>query len=225
MTISRGLADSAMLVVLFCALLGAPAAAQTGGAPQEDPNPGIFMRHLRANWDDIHDVIMRFHNDDPGLKGVVCITMVWREGALACASVDSNSTGNPAFGPALIAAMKPWRIQGLGDGWTMTVPIRTFIRGSDRPEFPERGIFTGSVADQAGNPVAGARLVLLPGALTDAKPDTCYANREGIFIQTLIMPGDWRLECSKAGYSPAVLDRLTFGMGQHVKQSMTLVKD
>lgn len=214
-----------MLIVLLCASLGVPVAAQTGGDPPEDPNPGIFMHHLRANWDDIHDVIMRFHHEDPGLKGVAYISMVWREGALASASVDSNNTGNPAFGLALIEAMKPWRIQGLPEGWAMTVPFRTAIYGSDRAEFPERGIFTGEVADRSGNPVDGARLVLMPGAQVDARPDTTYTNREGIFIRTLILPGVWRLECSKDGYSPAVLDGLTFAKGKHVKQSITLAKD
>jgi hypothetical protein len=151
---------------------------------QEDPNPGIFMHHLRANWNDIHDVIMRFHHKDPALKGLACISMVWREGALASASVDSNSTGNPAFGPALIEAMKPWRIEGLAEGWAMTVPFRTAIHGSDRAEFAERGIF----------------------------------------IRTLIRPGVWRLECSRDGYSPTVIDGLTIEKGQHVKRAITLSK-
>lgn len=92
------------------------------------------MRHLRANWDDIHDVIMRFHLEDPGLKG-------------------------------------------LAEGWATTVPFRTLIRGSDRAEFPERGIFTGKVADQSGNPVGGARLILIPAERTDSRPDTSYTNR------------------------------------------------
>jgi hypothetical protein len=221
----RGWASSALLSVLLCASLNLPGAAQTGEGPPEDPSPGIFMRHLRANWDDIHDVIMRFHHEDPGLKGLACISMVWREGTLASASVDSNDTGNPAFGLALIEAMKPWRIQGLAEGWATTVPFRTLIRGSDRAEFPERGIFTGKVADQSGNPVGGARLILIPAERTDARPDTSYTNREGIFIRTLILPGDWRLECSKDGYTPTVPDRLTFAKGEHVKRSITLSKN
>lgn len=221
----RGLASSVLLIILLSASISLPGAAQTGDGPPEDPSPGIFMRHLRANWDDIHDVIMRFHHEDPDLKGLACISMVWREGALASASVDSNNTGNPAFGLALIEAMKPWRIQGISEGWAIAVPFRTAISGSDRAEFPERGIFTGEVADQSGNPVDGARLILMPEERTDARPDTSYTNREGIFIWTLILPGDWRLECSKDGYSPTVIDQLTFAKGKHVKRSITLSKN
>jgi hypothetical protein len=222
---SRSLASSVLLVALLSASVSLPGAAQTGAGQPADPSPEIFMRHLRANWEDIHDVIMRFHHEDPDLKGLACISMVWREGKLASASVDSNNTGNPAFGPALIEAMKPWRIQGISEGWAIAVPFRTAIIGSDRAEFPERGIFTGKVTDQSGNPVESARLILMPEERSDAGPDTSYTNREGIFIRTLILPGDWRLECSKDGYSPTVIDLLTFAKGKHVKQSISLSKN
>ena len=225
MTTSHGFASSVILIVLLSASIIPQSSAQTNDGPQDDPNPGIFMRHLRANWDDIHDVIMRFHHEDPGLKGVAYVSMVWREGALASASVDSNNTGNPAFGPALIAAMKSWRIEGLAGDWATTIPFRTAIYGSNRAEFAERGILTGKVTDRSGIPVAGARLILLPEAQMDAKPDTCRTNREGIFIRTLIVPGVWRLECSRDGYSPTVIDGLAFEKGKHVKQSITMVSD
>lgn len=214
----------AILCLALSACFGLQASAQTGEVRRDDPNIGLFMGHLREHWDDVHDVIMRFHRDDPGLKGVAFITMNWRGGALASASVDSNSTGNPAFGPALIAAMEGWRIRDLSDDWTVTIPIRTAIRGSEDPVFPERGIFTGSVTDEAGRPIAGARLVLAPGERPDARPDTAYANREGIFIRTLILPGNWRVECSRDGYVPAVIDTLTFAPGQHVQRAITLSK-
>lgn len=221
---SSGSPISALLLVVLAAFSGLQASAQTTEARQDDPNLGLFMAHLRGHWDDIHDVIMRFHNDDPGLKGLACITMNWRDGALAAASVDSNSTGNEGFGPALIAAMRGWQIRDLSADWSITVPFRTAIHGSSDPAFPERGIFTGKVTDDSGRPVDGARLVLMPGAQLDARPDTTYTNREGIFIRTLILPGIRRLECSRDGYSPTVIDGLTFEKGQHVKRAITLSK-
>ncbi|MBN1199959.1 MAG: hypothetical protein JXA23_11450 [Bacteroidales bacterium] len=73
------------------------ASAQTDGGQQEDSNVETFMNYLQKNWDDIHDVIMRFHQDDPGLKGIVFIHMDWENGTLYSSSIDSNDTGNPDF--------------------------------------------------------------------------------------------------------------------------------
>jgi hypothetical protein len=120
------------------------------------------MSYFKKNWDDIHDVIMRFHNDNPGLKGVVLINMNWQQGKLVFASINSNDTGDPAFGNSLIEAIKKWQIPGLADNWGTTIPIRTAIYGSNDPAFNERGIFTGNIADSSGNPVKGARIILVP---------------------------------------------------------------
>lgn len=225
MTLAAGRPLAVLLTILLSLSTVLPAAAQTGAGRQEDPGVGAFMRHLRANWDDIHDVIMRFHHDDPGLKGVVFINTNWRQGTLVAAAVDSNSTGNEAFGPALIEAMQRWLIQDLPAGFALTVPFRTAIHGSDDPAFPGRAIFTGRVTDRQGNPIDGARLILTPGESLDAAPDTNYTNREGIFIQTLIPPGDWRLACSRDGFAPTLLDPLTFGKGRHMKMQIRLLDD
>jgi len=222
MTRAAGRMIALMLMALLSLATALPAATQTGAEPRENPGIAAFMRHLRANWDDIHDVIMRFHHDDPGLQGVAFINMHWRHGTLVAASVDSNSTGNAAFGPALIEALKSWRIADLPDGFALTIPFRTMIRGSDDPAFPGRAIFTGRVTDLAGSPIGGARLVLTPVAPLDAKPDTAYTNREGIFIRTLIPPGDWRLACSRDGFAPTVLDALAFGKGRHTQLQIRL---
>jgi hypothetical protein len=210
------------LSLLLCGLLCLPVLAQAADGSPEESNARLFMGHLRGQWDDIHDVIMRFHNQDPYLRGVAWINMDWRQGKLASASVDSNTTGDPALGPALIAAMKSWSIPGMSESWVATIPFKTEIRGSGDPSFPECGIFTGMVTDVSGTPIDGARLVLAPRDSLQARPDTAYTNREGVFICTLIKPGRWRLECSRNGYLPANVDTLDIEMGRHVRRLITL---
>ncbi len=208
--------------LLLCSLLCLPVLAQAADESPDECNVRCFMDHLRGHWDDIHDVIMRFHDQDPYLRGVAWIKMDWRKGELASASVDSNTTGNPALGPALIAAMKRWRIPGLSASWTATVPFKTEIRGTDDPSFRACGILTGMVTDATGAPVHGARLILAPRDNAQARPDTVYTNREGIFICTLIKPGRWRLECSRNDDLPATVDTLDIEKGRHVRRLVNL---
>ena len=40
----------------------------------------LFLAHLRAHFDDIHDVSMRFHADDPWIEGTIILGMDWRDG-------------------------------------------------------------------------------------------------------------------------------------------------
>jgi len=195
---------------------------QTNENQQEDPNAGIFLTYLRNNWDDIHDVIMRFHYEDPELKGKVFIQMDWQNGSLFSASVDSNSTGNPALGKELIESMKKWNISGLADKWITTIPFKTEIVGSNQPEFPECAILTGKVIDTDGNPIQGAKLNLTSLDEINSQPTPVNTNREGIFIKTLIPSGDWSLNCTKDGYSTVTIDKLSFGMGEHVKKSIIM---
>lgn len=211
-------------IVLLFRAVSLTVSAQTNSAEQDDPNVKVFMSYLQKNWDDIHDVIMRFHNDDPALKGTVVISMNWQQGILISASVANNTTGNPDFGLALIEAMKKWSIPGMTESWISTIPIKTVIYGSENPDFPNCGILTGNITDESGNPVYRAKLVLTPGESLNAKADTSYSNREGIFIRTLIPVGDWKLECIEDGYLPAVIDKLTFEKGKHLKKDIVLKK-
>lgn len=197
--------------------------APAKAAGQEKPNEEIFIDYFRKNWDDIHDVIMRYHNDDPGLKGLVEIGMTWEHGKLADASVISNSTGNPDFGISLVEAMKIWTVPELADGWSSIIPIRTAIVGSNDPEFSKCGIFTGKINDTDGNPINGARLVLHRMESSNDRPDTVYTNREGIFIRTLIRPGTWQVECTKRGFELIKIDQLVIEEGKHCKRAITMV--
>lgn len=189
---------------------------------KENTNEEIFMSYFMKNWEDIHDVIMRYHYENPGLKGLVEIRMRWDREKLAEAFVSSNNTGDPSFGPSLVEAMNSWRIRGLSSGWSTTLPIMTAIVGSDDPEFNKCGIFTGKVTDKAGIPINGTRMVMHPLVSENGKPDTVYANREGIFICTLIHPGAWQIEFTKENYIPFNIDRLDFEEGQHCKRTIRM---
>ena len=216
--------NTLIIIVLLFGWVNLTVSAQTQSGEQDDPNVNVFMSYFQKNWDDIHDVIMRFHNDDPALKGTAAISMNWQKGILISASVSSNTTGNKDFGLALIDAMKKWSIPGMTESWTSTIPIKTVIYGSENPAFPNCGILTGNVTDESGNPVYRAELILTPGESLNAKADTNYTNREGVFIWTLIPVGDWNLKCIKDGYLPAVIDKLAFEKGKHLKKVIILKK-
>ena len=220
----RGLRIGFVLIISIVLSAAIKVPGQTNENPQEDSNARIFLQYFKSHWDDIHDVIMRFHCENPHLKGMVFIRMDWQQGKLLSATIDSNNTGNNAFGPALIEAMKNWNISGLSENWAITLPIKTEIVGSNHPEFKERGILTGKIEDIRGNPISGAKLILTPVDNPNAKLDTLHTNRQGIFIRTLIQKGDWKLDCTKEGYLPETIEKLTFGAGEHVNRHIILRK-
>lgn len=211
-----------MIFIFSCSLL--TIGSQNNAARQEDPNAKIFMTHLQNNWDDIHDVIMRFHYEDPELKGIVLIQMNWQNSKLFSATIESNSTGNDVYVRALINAMKKWTITGLTENWTTTLPIKTEIVGCNEPEFPECGILTGKVLDKNGKPIQGAKLSLTSLDNIRSEQTPIITNREGVFIKTLIPSGNWSLEYTKDGYLATTIEKLSFNKGEHVKRSIVLKK-
>jgi hypothetical protein len=175
----------------------------------------LYLAYLRANFDDIHDVIMRFHLSDPKLRGQAVLRMIWKDGRLDSASVVDNDTGNKDFGPALIEAMRKWEIPALIGPSEITIPFATKIVGSDDPEFDKRAILTGTVSDNEDHPLAGVKVMLLPGKETDFDPITIRTNREGVYIRTLIPPGEWDLTCSLEGYKTAMMQGIILKPGTH----------
>ena len=182
----------------------------------------IFMDYLMKNWDDVHDVIMRYHYEDPWLKGKAVIRMTWRQGRLDDAAVIENTTGDITFGQALIAAMRAWSIPAIDSVWSSALPIRTSIKGSDDPGFNTYGILTGKVTGPDGKPLSGVTLVLQGSDSSETKAETLYTNREGIFIQTLVSPGSWQLKCSKPGYEPITVDNISIVAGQHAIHDLSM---
>jgi hypothetical protein len=148
--------------------------------------------------------------------------MTWRQGVLEDASIAENTTGNTAYGESLIRAMEDWNIPEIHHAWSSALPIQTAIKGSDDPAFANRGILTGKVIKQKNEPVPGARVILDGKGSLRGRSDTLYTNREGIFIQTLIMPGKWMLNCSKPGFETLSIKDLEIMKGSHSKQELIL---
>ena len=184
----------------------------------------IFMDHLRKNWDYIHDVIMRYHYEDPWLKGNVVIDMTWVKGKLESGEILENTSGNTQYGNDLVKALQQWEISELSDEWSSALPIKTGIKGSDDPDFSEYGILTGKISDTDGMPVSDAGLVLTASDRTSRKSIALHTNSEGIFIETLIPPGKWQISCNIDGYVPIVLEDILIEKGKHCKQDIILKK-
>lgn len=211
-------------IIIILSILFSSAGISFSQSGPPDPGVDAFLSHLRTNWDDIHDVVMRFHHHDPGLNGLVIINMEWINGRLNSASVDSNSTGNNDIGPDFIVALKKWNIPGLPERWESAIPLRVMIVGSENPSFGEKGIFTGRVTDLQGMPVEGSMIILRPEDIAGAKQDTITTNREGIFIWTLIEPGSWEIDCIKQGYRLEKTLKVTIEPGMHLIREISMLE-
>lgn len=223
-----------ILMLVFLLIMIIPIAyGQTGNPPAQSAETSedsavvkdpveLYISHLRANYDDIHDVIMRFHLDNPHLRGQAVLRMIWKDGRLDSASVIDNDTGDKDFGPALIEAMRTWEIAGLAGPSEITIPIATRIVGSDNPEFDKKAILTGIVSDDKGKSLFGAKLKLIPGTVSENEPVTTRANREGVYIQTLIPADMWDLECSLEGYTTAIKRGIVLKPGMHQRVDFAL---
>ena len=207
------------ILLLLILLLGA---APLNAQDDEKSNQEIFMDYFKNNWDDIHDVIMRYHYENPWLQGRALINMTWTQGRLENAEVLENTTGNPGFGNDLVAALKSWEIKKISGPWSSALPIKTSIKGSEDPEFAEYGILTGKILDKDGKPLPGAGLVLVSTDNTSRKSRALHTNREGIFIETLLLPGSYQLSCSVKGYEPVTIEDIVIEKGNHCKQDISI---
>ena len=112
---------------------------------QESPNvnasasdsiyTSLLINHLRNNFDDIHDVSMRFHHLDHNLNGIIQIGMHWENGSMTSSSVVSNETKNDEFAQALVKNIEKWQIKNLTGPFDIVLPLRIKIVGSDDSTF------------------------------------------------------------------------------------------
>lgn len=209
-----------VFLVLAC---GSPVSAGTkqdaGGTVRGAVD--LFVAHLRANFDDIHDVSMRHHLHDPSLGGTIALRLAWKDGALIRAVVVENETGSEAEAQDMIEAIRRWRIEGLDDV-EFSIPLKIKMVGSDDPEFHERAILTGTVRDEEGNPVQGAVVSLFRAGGEGNPVARATANREGVFIRSLIPPGTWFLRCERRGYLPRTIEEVTLETGEHRRIRLVL---
>jgi len=182
----------------------------------------LLIEHLRTNFDDIHDVSMRFHHLDHRLNGMIDITMHWENGRMTASSVVRNETNNDEFASALTASIKKWYIKDLTGPFDITLPLRIRIVGSDDSTFSQKGIFTGVVSDSSGNPVNAAELSFRSAVDSVGTLTNCYSNREGVFVKTLIPVGAWDVECRAEGFEPAMERDLVFEGGEHIRREIVL---
>lgn len=204
------------LSLMFCLILIEQSYAQNNNKYRT-----FFLNHFNMYGEHIKQTIMRFHKDDPFLKGTVFIKMEWENGKLTSASADSNTTGNKDFAKALIEIIKTWNIPSIIEKWNFILPFKTFLEGSNQPDFLEKGILTGEITDSEGYPVDKVRIILTCKDST-INSDTLYSNQEGIFIKTLITPGLWNLEFENDKYEPKIFRNVEFSKGTHLREYIKL---
>lgn len=182
----------------------------------------MLFAHLRSNFDDIHDVSMRFHHLDHRLNGMIQLHTRWEGGRLISADIVRNETKNDDFALALIKSIGQWNIEGLAGPFEIDLPLRIKIVGSDDSTFAEKGILTGEIYDAGGRPVNRARLSFRSAENPSDTLRFCYSNREGIFVKTLIPPGRWNVEVVAAGYQNILLDNIELKKGEHLRRTIAL---
>jgi hypothetical protein len=180
------------------------------------------ISHLRENFDDIHDVSMRYHHFDHTLNGMIVLRLKWQDGKMQAGEAIENETGNPEFARALIKKIKRWYIDDLSGYFEANLPLRIQIVGSDDSTFTRKGIFTGEVIDSAGEPVRRARIEFLAAENQTDTVNACSSNREGIFVRTLIPPGKWHVRCTAKGFRPVLTKDVHFDPGEHKKYVFNL---
>lgn len=192
---------------------------------QDSVYRSILIDHLRKNFDDIHDVSMRFHHIDHRLNGRIILYMYWHQGQLDSARVVENQTGNSSFALAFIDKIREWNIPGLKDHFETNLPLMIRIVGLADSTFEQKSIFTGKVTDQNGKPVRNARLDFISVANPADSLRACYTNREGIFVKTLIPAGYWRVTCRHDEFRINNIGDMQFKAGQHHRTELSLNKD
>ena len=194
----------------------------TVSARQDSINTSIVINYLRENFDDIHDVSMRFHHLDHTLNGLIVVRLNWHNGRLESGEVLQNETGNANFAEALIEKMYNWVIPDLKNIFEMNLPLRIRIVGSDDSSFSIKSILTGEVVDKNGDPIKNAKLHFIPVSNSKDTVASCYTNREGVYVRPLIPPGTWNVVCSCAGFENVYMNNLIFLPGEHHRQKITM---
>ena len=220
----RSIAISAVILAIGLSL-GSDAIGQEANrssSVNDSAYTSMIYSHLRGNFDDIHDVSMRFHHMDHRLNGIIQLHMHWENGRMTSSSVVRNDTNNEEFAGALLRSIERWRIKDLKGPFDIDLPLRIKIVGSDDSTFSEKGIFTGEIHNAAGAPVKDVRLSFRSSASSGDTLRDCYSNREGIFVKTLIPVGAWNIEAAAAGYENVLLSNIGFEKGDHVRKRITL---
>ncbi len=212
--------------ILVCLQLSCSDQAEQDRMPTpsdaDSANAETLMRHLREHFDDLHDVSMRFHHADPKIGGLIVFETSWTNGVMSSAQVVNNETNNSALSQALIDKFSAWQVVGMQGEYQTNLPIRIQLVGSDDPNFSDRALITGIVTDADRRPLHRARLEFSPRNTNLERVPDAGTNREGIFVRTLIPPGEWTLTCSFEDKAPVVIEGIMLGAGEHHKETIVM---
>lgn len=189
---------------------------------QDSLNTVLLFNHLRNNFDDIHDVSMRFHHLDHNLNGVILINMQWENGKMIFSSIEKNETGNKDFADEIVKKIEMWNIENLTGPFETSLPLRIQIVGSTDSTFSEKGILTGEVYDGENNPIHKARIIFKSSNNSSETVPDCLTNREGVFVRTLIPAGNWDIEITADGYENEAIRNISFIQGLHQREKIIL---
>jgi hypothetical protein len=213
---------AAVVVGLFaCGAAGGQEPASTVSG-NDSLYTAMLFAHLRSNFDDIHDVSMRFHHLDHRLNGMIQLHTRWEGGRMIFADIARNETKSDDFALALIKSIGQWNIEGLAGPFEIDLPLGIKIVGSDDSTFAEKGILTGEIKDETGVPVSRARLTFRSAANASDTLRSVRSNREGIFVKTLIPLGRWDVEVAARGYETILLQLIEFQEGTHLRRKIVL---
>jgi len=182
----------------------------------------LLINHLRNNFDDIHDVSMRFHHLDHNLNGVILINMRWENGKMISSSIEKNETGNKEFAEEIVKKIEKWDIKDLTGPFETSLPLRIQIVGSADSTFSEKGILTGEVFDAENNPIHKAKISFTSSDIYSENVPDCFTNREGIFVRTLIPVGNWDIEITAEGFEKSSVKNVVLKKGEHIRQKIML---
>jgi len=215
------LAVAIVIGLFMCGAAGGQEPASTVSG-NDSLYTAMLFAHLRGNFDDIHDVSMRFHHLDHRLNGMIQLHTRWEGGRMVSADVVRNETGSDDFGLELIKSIGRWNIDGLAGPFEIDLPLRIKIVGSDDSTYAEKGILTGEIYDEAGAPVSRARVSFKSASNSSDTLQTVRSNREGVFVKTLIPPGRWNVEIAAAGYRTVLFDTIELKKGDHLRRTITM---
>ena len=76
--------------------------------------------------------------------------------------------------------------------------------------------------DTQHNPINAAKLTFRSTINPDDTLRSCYSNREGIFVRTLIPIGSWNIECTASGFQKVHLQNVLFNEGDHLRKKIIM---
>jgi len=180
------------------------------------------------------------------------VTLRLRKGGTLEVAVTERATGAPVAGAEVeLRSALTWkattdsqgiaRVRGVGAGWAPLAvrapgfaPNAVMVSTSGAPESAERvavvlargAAISGRVIDEAGKPIAGARVVATnasePLPVVDPRRDGVVTGTDGAFAIAALSAGTWRLTATAGERAPVTSVPLSVD-GEHARRGVELV--